>query len=207
MMSITSHIQAILQDPAFPEIFQQLKENIEREKALRKEYYALIHENIKAEFINGEIVYNSPVKQGHWNVASNLLATLLPYVKSKKLGKVGVEKAMIELTRNNYEPDICFFSKEKAQDFTIDQMLLPAPDFIAEIISKSTEKIDRGIKFIDYAHHGVQEYWLIDPEKETLEQYINQEGQFQLLTKHKTKGEVYSEAIEGYVLALGELWE
>lgn len=206
-MSITPHIQAILQDPAFPQIFQQLKESIEREEALRKEYYALIHEDIKAEFINGEIVYNSPVRRRHWKLSGKLSRSIGNFVEKHNLGEVGVEKAMIELTRNNYEPDICFFDKEKCQHFTDDQLLLPAPNFIVEIISKSTEKVDRGIKFIDYALHGVQEYWLIDPEKETLEQYINQEGQFQLLTKHKTKGEVYSEAIEGFTVAIQGLWE
>ena len=42
-------------------------------------------------------------------------------------------------------------------------MKYPAPDFIAEILSPSTDERDRGIKFEDYAAHGVGEYWLLDP--------------------------------------------
>ncbi len=81
------------------------------------------------------------------------------------------KKVIIELTRNSYEPNICYFRKELADTFTDNQMLFPAPDFIVEILSPSTEKIDREIKFRDYAQHGVREYRIIDPDKETVEQY------------------------------------
>ena len=52
----------------------------------------------------------------------------------------------------------------------------PAPDLVIEILSKSTAKRDRAtfvgrIKFEDYAAHGVQEYWLIDPVRQTVEQF------------------------------------
>lgn len=206
-MSINPIIQAILNDPALPAIYRSIKEELEKEAALRKEYYALIHENVQAEFINGAIVYNSPVKRRHWKLSGKLSRQIGNFIEGKNLGEVGVEKVMIELTRNNYEPDICYFSKEKAQDFSDDQMLFPAPDFVVEIISKSTEKIDRGVKFIDYAQHGVQEYWLIDPEKESLEQYVLEDEAFQLLTKLSKKGEVSSTVIDGFSVNIEGLWE
>ncbi|WP_338877235.1 Uma2 family endonuclease [Spirosoma sp. SC4-14] len=43
---------------------------------------------------------------------------------------------------------------------------------VVEVLSKSTEKVNRGIKFEDYAAHGIQEYWIIDPTKQLIEQYI-----------------------------------
>ncbi len=55
-----------------------------------------------------------------------------------------------------------------------EQMKYPAPDFIAEILSPSTESVDRITKFEDYAAHGVAEYWLIDPAKKIVEQYDSQ---------------------------------
>ena len=42
-------------------------------------------------------------------------------------------------------------------------MLFPAPDFAVEVLSPSTQKNNRGIKFDDYALHNVSEYWIIDP--------------------------------------------
>jgi Uma2 family endonuclease len=51
-------------------------------------------------------------------------------------------------------------------------MLFPAPDFVVEILSKGTARKDKGIKKEDYALHGVKEYWIIDPIKQTIEQYL-----------------------------------
>ncbi len=62
------------------------------------------------------------------------------FVNKNNLGEVGAEKVMIALTRNDYEPDISFFSKEKASKFTDDQMLFPAPDFVVE-----TEYLNTGL--------------------------------------------------------------
>ena len=51
-------------------------------------------------------------------------------------------------------------------------MQFPAPDMVIEVLSRSTEKIDRGVKFNDYAAHNVREYWIVDPRKQIVEQYI-----------------------------------
>ena len=79
---------------------------------------------------------------------------------------------MIKLTRNDYEPDIVFFKSAKAEKFTADQVLFPAPDFVVEILSKKTAHTDRTIKKADYAAHGIKEYWIIDPQKQLIEQYL-----------------------------------
>ena len=112
---------------------------------------------------------------------------------------------MIELTRNDYEPDIVFFSKEKSNQFTDDQMLFPAPDFVVEILSPSTEKYDRNEKFVDYAAHGVQEYWIIEPEIEIVEQYFNEGGKFVLFQKLH-KGLLESKTVSGFAIDLKDIF-
>jgi hypothetical protein len=49
------------------------------------------------------------------------------------------------------------------------QRYCPAPDFIAEVLSESTEANDRGVKRVDYAAHRITEYWIVDPDAETVE--------------------------------------
>lgn len=169
-------------------------------------FYNSINEGDKVEFINGEVIFHSPVKLKHSRVSSNLSALIINYIKSKKLGgHVGIEKIMIELTRNSYEPDLCFFRKEVADTFTDSQMLFPTPDFIVEILSPSTEKTDREIKFRDYAQHGVKEYWIIDPDKETIEQYELKDKQFELLVKLNS-GTITSITIEGFSSELKQIF-
>jgi Uma2 family endonuclease len=114
---------------------------------------------------------------------------------------------MISLTRNDYEPDVCFFSQAKAQHFVADQMRFPAPDFVVEVLSDSTEENDRGIKFDDYAAHGVVEYWIVDPGAETLEQYALQaNGRYELSIKAMT-GEVRSSAVPGFTIPVRAIFD
>lgn len=169
---MTTSVQRILKSPDAPSQLKALQDALMHEAKERQVFYNWIDEGIKAEFINGQIVIHSPVKKEHWQ-ASDLLSRLLSFFTSfRRLGRVGVEKVMISLTRNDYEPDIVFFNKEKASAFSKEQVLFPAPDFIVEILSKKTATADRTTKKIDYAAHGVQEYWIIDPIKQSVEQYL-----------------------------------
>ncbi len=120
------------------------------------------------------------------------------YVEVQGQGFVGYEKMLVSLTRNDYEPEICYWTEDKSKNFKPDQMQFPAPDLVVEVLSTGTEKIDRGIKFEDYAAHGVEEYWIIDPKKQVIEQYINEDQGYGL--KHKAQKEevVYCQVIKGF---------
>ena len=161
----------------------------------REQFYRDISEDDKAEFINGKIVMHSPVKKRHLKSSGKLYRLLGDHIENNNLGEVFIEKAMIHLIHNSYEPDICFWKKDLSDKFTDDQMLFPAPTLIVEILSPSTQKTDRGIKFIDYARHGVEEYWLIDPLEKTFEQYLLNGQVFKLHKKKKTKGRIQAKTI------------
>ena len=168
----TSLVNKILKRSDAALQLQYFQDAMNAEEKRRKEFYEWVTEEVKAEFINGEIVIHSPVRRRHWN-ANDLLSRLLSFfVSIKKLGRIGTEKVMISLSRNDYEPDLVFFSQEKVDTFKADQVLFPAPDFIVEILSPKTAKKDRTTKKIDYALHGIPEYWIIDPIKQRVEQYI-----------------------------------
>lgn len=152
-------------------IIQRVQAMLDEEKRKRQEFYDWLTDDVKAEFINGEVILHSPVKRRHLRVSGRLYTLLRLYVEFNDLGEVDVEKAMVTLTRNDYEPDICFWRKEVADEFDDDTMQHPAPDLVVEILSKATAKRDRGIKYEDYAAHGVREYWLIDPVRQAVEQF------------------------------------
>ena len=200
-------ISQILTHPQADRIVERLNNALKEEKEKRLLFYNDITEQEKAEFINGEIVVHSPVKKKHNEVSSQLFCVLGTFVKKLKLGFTGIEKILIQLSRNDYEPDICFFGQEKAKDFTDDQVFFPVPDFVVEVLSKSTEKRDRGIKFDDYERHGVLEYWIIDPDTETIEQYVlNEEGKYELKRKIDN-GTIESVAIKGFKIPVAALFD
>ncbi|WP_338877234.1 hypothetical protein WBJ53_25635 [Spirosoma sp. SC4-14] len=59
-------------------------------------------------------------KEQHGAAVGNLYSLLKAYLIKHRLGRVASEKAMISLTRNDYEPDICFWTTAHAQDFDSD---------------------------------------------------------------------------------------
>lgn len=205
MENLKSFVEQLKISPHARLIIEEVEHELEKESRKREEYYALVHENIKAEFINGTIQYQSPVKKAHWQISANLSSELIAHVRKHDLGVVGVEKVMVSLTRNDYEPDICFFPKEKAHAFTSMQMHFPAPAFIVEILSPSTEMIDRNEKFIDYAAHGVFEYWIVDPSAKAVEKYLNNDGEYQLDAKMKA-GSINSETVKDFRISLESIF-
>ena len=199
-------VQELLNSPKLALHVRRLGDVLAREHEARARFYDEIDEDQKAEFINGEVVMHPPVRLRH-NEASNRLLTLLrPYVQLRKLGLVGYEKILVALTRNDYEPDVCFFGAEKTAGFTPDQTKFPAPDLAAEVLSPGTAERDRGVKFEDYAAHGVAEYWIIDPEAETVEQYILEEGRYALRMKSGS-GELGSAIVEGFEIPVRALFD
>lgn len=194
-------VDQIFRSPHLPQILRELNSLWEKEQADRQAFYEQISENDKAEFINGRPVFHSPVKRKHSSALDFLQTLLSVYVRINGLGRIYVEKLMIELTRNSFEPDLCFFTANRDAQFDEEQMLFPAPDFIIEILSRKTEKYDRGVKFEDYEAHGVKEYWIVDPTHKTIEQYLLKNKRYELAVK-STDGYIESKVIKGFKMPI-----
>jgi len=209
MYDRTDMVDKIMEQSDAALIVEHVRERLKNEQQRRLEFYDRITEDDKAEFVNGEIVFHSPVVKIH-NVATGYLYKLLnTYVDEHDLGFVGVEKILTRFTRNDYEPDICFFGNEKAALFQDDQLLFPIPDFVAEVLSKSSQKTiehDTVTKFNDYEQHGVQEYWIVDPHDQTVEQYLLENGRYRLVMK-SSEGSVHSQAVRGFSIPVAAIFD
>ncbi len=113
---------------------------------------------------------------------------------------------LVCLTRNDYEPDVCFWKKEKSDEFERHQLKFPVPDFIAEVISPGTERIDRTIKPEDYAAHGVGEYWIVEPESELVEQYVLEKETYVLKIKADS-GMLQSRVVAGFEIPVRAIFD
>jgi Uma2 family endonuclease len=199
-------ITKLLDLPSAPIVLERMISALEEEKLKREQFYADIDDDVKAEFINGEVIIHSPVKLEHNDATGNIYKIISIYAQINDLGYVGFEKVLSAFTRNDYEPDVVFFGKVKAQDFKKGMWKFPIPDFVVEVLSKSTEARDRGLKFEDYESHGVKEYWIVDAEKETLEQYVLKHKKYELLLKAK-KGVVTSKIIKGFKIDIEAIFD
>ncbi len=203
----------LLRIPSLRILLDRLFARLEDEKKNRAEFRSWLTEDIKAEFINGEVIMHSPASESHNEVVINLGGIANIYSTIKNLGKVRVEKALIGMTRNDYEPDIAFWRNEIADRFEPNMNVYPVPDLIIEVLSpgKANTERDTVTKFDDYAAHGVSEYWIVDPVKQTVEQYLllaNQAlGKYELRKKAVLGDHIESIVLSGFSIPVKAIFD
>lgn len=120
----------------------------------------------RAELIDGNIYYMAPPSRKHQDIAGELFGTIWAYIKAKNgLCKPYMAPFAVFLNEDdlNYvEPDISvIFDKSKLTD----KGCFGAPDWIIEIVSPSSRRMDYYTKLFKYKLSGVKEYWIIDHER------------------------------------------
>ncbi|GAB6043198.1 hypothetical protein JCM17961_38760 [Endothiovibrio diazotrophicus] len=80
------------------------------------------------------------------------------------------------------------------------------PDWVCEVLSPSTARVDRVEKLPIYAANGVAHVWLIDPELRTLEAYENRDGHWLLLAAFENDNPVAVAPFDAVTIDLGVLW-
>ncbi len=135
------------------------------------DYLHLPNDGKRYEILEGEIFVSPSPATKHQIVSANLLSILHQYVHKHKLGQVLAAPMDVVLSRTNVvQPDLLFVSKAR-KNIVTEKNIQGAPDLIVEIVSETSAEQDRTTKKQIYARHGVKEYWLIDPDTETLEVY------------------------------------
>lgn len=136
----------------------------------QKEYttdfiYSLPQEE-RAELIDGQIYYMAPPNRRHQEIAVELLTTINNYIKSKGgdcKPYIAPFAVFLNTDDKNYvEPDISVIC---SPDKLNDKGCAGAPDWIIEIVSPGSRRMDYYTKLFKYRTAGVREYWIVDPEK------------------------------------------
>lgn len=209
-MSNTAIKEELLQLPDLQQLISELQTLLDSEHRRRLDFYEWAEADVKVEFINGVVIENSPAADEHTEAVGHLHGLSMYHANFQGTGKVKSEKAMVSLTRNDYEPDVAFWRKEIADTFQTGQTHYPAPDWICEVLSKGTAGRDKGVKFRDYAAHGVKEYWIVDPRKRTVEQYVLPEisGQgYELLKKVSIGDYIESPIMIGFKIPVAAIFD
>jgi Uma2 family endonuclease len=103
-------------------------------------------------------------------------------------------------------PDLAGWRRERMPSIARAPFFSLAPDWVCEVLSKSTARIDRTEKLPIYAAHGVSHAWLVDPLERTLEVRRLQEGRWLIVDTHKDDARVRAEPFDAIELELGLLW-
>ncbi len=144
-----------------------------------EEYYRLDDEK-RYEVLEGELIEMSSPSSEHQIISTNLGATLWNYVHNKRVGKIiAAPLDVIFDEQNTFQPDIVFISNGNKQIIQ-ERGIFGPPNLVVEVLSKSTEKKDRRLKFKAYEKFGVKEYWIVDPGKKSMEMFVLEKSGFTL---------------------------
>ncbi len=137
-----------------------------------EEFLDWCDEDTRAEWVNGRVVILSPDNLPHHGISVFLIQVLGLYVRRHELGDVFMEGILMKLGAPNSArcPDVMFVSKARSEQLRR-TYVDGAADLAVEIISPDSIDRDRSEKFSEYQIAGVQEYWIIDPDRKTAEFY------------------------------------
>lgn len=108
---------------------------------------------------------HTPVNLRHARLLNFVDRLLGAYLEGEDLGELHRESVAIRLSvRETFMPDLMFFTKAQAARLPLTHAPF-APTFVLEALSPATAHNDTGRKFAAYELHGVQEYWILDPQK------------------------------------------
>ena len=130
-----------------------------------EEFLDWLEPGVRADLIGGEVFMHSPVNIRHARLLNFLDHLLRSYIEHEDLGELHREVIAVRLSlRETFMPDLAYFTRQQAAH--LPETHVPfAPTFVVEALSPATARNDLSHKFSAYELHGVQEYWILDPQK------------------------------------------
>jgi Uma2 family endonuclease len=156
------------------------------------------------EIINGELFELTGPTPKHQMSAVRQVTRLDGFVTAGQLGQVYC--APLDVYFSPYDvvqPDIVYVSRERRRIIR-DQRIEGAPDLLMEILSPSNRLRDIITKAALYATMGVPEYWLVDPEQDSIQVQMLQNGIY--VPVKSEHGEVRSLVLPGFRVRLNDIF-
>jgi Uma2 family endonuclease len=165
-----------------------------------------------AELIDGELFVSPRPASPHAHVASVLGSDVVgPFHRNPGApGALGGWWILVEpelhFGENVVVPDWAGWRRERLPVLRDVPYFELAPDWVCEIISPSTGRLDRSRKMRVYAREGVAHLWLVDPLVQTLECYRLGDRQWTLEAVHAADDVVRAAPFDAIELALERWW-
>ena len=147
----------------------------------------------RAELIDGQIYYMAPPSFVHQKISVKLSTKIDNYITEHN-GKCEVVAAPFAVFLNKddltyVEPDISVICDPSKLN---DKGCNGAPDWVIEIVSPSSKRMDYSTKLFKYRTAGVREYWIVDPAKDrTMVWNFENDDSEEYSFKDKVKAGIY----------------
>ena len=178
-----------------------------RRRVTREDYRSLPEGPPYYELIDGELVEMTRARRSHYRLTARLIHLWEGRISETLGGELAPEPNLyLPGIDEVYHPDLVYVGPSRLA-ICNDEGIEGTPDVICEILSPSTERLDRYVKMEDFRAAGVPHVWLIDPERPvTVEEYVLEaDGRYRLNTIVRAPARFAPNAFPGWEIPLADL--
>jgi len=159
------------------------------------------------QIINGkEIMSPSPFTK-HQKLITRLYDAIENYLNKNNIGGeilLSPLDVIFEEGINRVQPDLIYITENNLD--IIQDWIRGVPNLLVQIVSKSSFNIDTIDKKNIYEKYGVQEYWIVFPEFNSVEVYTLKDGKYELHIEVNNKGKMTSVLLSEFELDIEKLF-
>ncbi len=172
-----------------------------------EDYLDLPDDGRRYEIIEGVLYVSNAPSFEHQFVVTELIREIGNFVKEHNLGLVLTAPFEVHLseTTRPVQPDVIFIKADKRPAAGA-QVFKGVPDIVVEVLSPSSVRTDRHIKFDAYEQAGVNEYWIINPKTHSVEVYTLSGGEYALLGEFTGVEPLTSAVLTGMTIVTNSLF-
>jgi Uma2 family endonuclease len=171
------------------------------------DYIALPEDGKRYEIIEGDLSMTPAPSPRHQEVQLRLGSLLLTYLDKHPLGRVFVSPIDLVLSMVDVvQPDLLFVGKTRS-NIIAEKNIVGIPNLVVEILSPSSTTRDQKEKLNLYQRYGLPEYWIVDPDSQTVEVYLSVANRLEEVETLKTGDQLHARQIPGLVLELSEIFK
>ncbi len=169
-----------------------------------REYACFPNDGFRHEIIDGEHYMSPAPSTNHQRVSRKIQFQLYDQIELKKLGEVFNAPTDVELAMHDIvQPDLVVVLESQTHIIT-PKKIKGIPNLVIEILSESNPQHDLILKFEMYQRSGVPEYWIVDPDEQTVQQYFFVDGRY--IDAGKYHDRIASKTIVGVAVDLTDVW-
>lgn len=178
-------------------------------KMTYEDYLLIPEDGLRHEIIDGEHVVSPSPSTRHQQIIMNFVRALDGFVYPRRLGKVFAAPLDVVLSGIDVvQPDVLFIGNARLHQMTRPN-IQGAPELAIEVLSESNRRNDEILKKKRYELFGVEEYWIADPELESVKIYRRAGERFAAaeIISTETGGTIATPLLPGFELPIESVFE
>jgi Uma2 family endonuclease len=169
-----------------------------------------VPEHLVAEIVDGELWTSPRPAPRHARAHSSLGGIIMTPYDHGRGGPGGwwiLDEPELHLGPDVLVPDVAGWRRAQMPALPQTAYFSLAPDWVCEVVSPSTARLDRAKKLPVYAREGTADCWIVDPLARTIEILRLDSGRWTLTATHEGRDVIRAEPFDAIEIELTLLWE